>query len=67
MGSQPLTPGGGRADRLGFRLARGEAAQLDELARRRGYQNRSELVRSLIAELLAGAERSNEEDASRAS
>ena len=66
MSARPLTAGGGEATRYTFRLDRTDAARLDELAQRRGFSNRSEYVRALIADELASAGL-NEEDASKAS
>lgn len=61
MGTRPLTPGGGRGDRLGFRVAQGQGAQLDEIAERLGYSSRSEYVRALIDRDLASQATAPEE------
>jgi metal-responsive CopG/Arc/MetJ family transcriptional regulator len=61
MGKPPLTPGGGKADFLGLRLAQGQAARLDKLAERLGYRNRSEYVRALLSEQLASEDHSQED------
>jgi hypothetical protein len=48
MRPQRLTPEGGNGDLIAFRVARGSAKRLDEVAQNNGFESRSELLRALV-------------------